>query len=120
MKYPHQPLLGKRNFVFVLAGIALILLGYLLMAGGASPDPNVYPEAEIYGFRRTILAPILVLVGLGLQLVAIFTPTNAKVLNYENTSHRAHKTIADAIAEPSASTSETATHKGNVYQRNKK
>lgn len=71
-EYKSSFLFGKRNFIWVLAGIALILLGMVVMAGGSSPDLNVYPEAEIYGFRRTILAPILVLAGLVVCGCSIF------------------------------------------------
>lgn len=70
--FQHRPLFGKKNFIIVLIGIALILAGYLLMVGGASTDPNIYPEADIYGFRRTILAPFIILVGFAVQVVAIF------------------------------------------------
>ncbi|OWY16295.1 DUF3098 domain-containing protein [Sphingobacteriales bacterium UPWRP_1] len=70
----HHLLFGKKNFLIVLIGIGLILLGYLVMIGGASTDANVYPEAQIYGFRRTILAPVLVLLGFAAQIVAIFYP----------------------------------------------
>ena len=44
MTYQKQRLLGKQNFVFVLIGLALILVGFFIMAGGATTDPNVYPE----------------------------------------------------------------------------
>lgn len=49
-----------------------MLLGYILMSGGNSNDPNVFDEQALYGFRRTILAPILVLIGLGTVVVSIF------------------------------------------------
>lgn len=78
MNYHHQFLFGKRNFTYVLIGVALMLIGYIVMIGGNSPDPNIYNEAELYGFRRTILAPILVLIGLAFQAIAIFVPSNAK------------------------------------------
>jgi len=53
-------------------GIGLIIIGMALMAGGSMPEPDVWDENRIYGFRRTVLAPILILAGLILQIVAIF------------------------------------------------
>lgn len=49
-----------------------MLIGYFLMAGGNSSDPNVFDENALYGFRRTVLAPILVLLGLAAVVVSIF------------------------------------------------
>ena len=54
-----------------------MLVGYLTMIGGGSEDPNVYPVEEIYGFRRTVLAPILIVAGLVLQIVAILIRPDA-------------------------------------------
>jgi hypothetical protein len=62
----------KNNYIILFAGIAIMLLGYILMSGGNSNDPNVFDEQALYGFRRTILAPILVLIGLGTVVVSIF------------------------------------------------
>ena len=62
----------KRNYLISFAGLALIALGYILMSGGGSDDPNVFDES-IFNFRRIRLAPTLVLLGLGLQVYAILT-----------------------------------------------
>ena len=51
-------------------GIAFIALGFILMSGGGSDDPNVFNE-DIYNFRRIRLAPTLVLIGLGIEVYAI-------------------------------------------------
>ena len=56
----------------MLIGLALIGLGMLLMSGGSMPSPDVWDEDIIYSTRRTLIAPILILIGLGLQLYAIF------------------------------------------------
>jgi len=61
---------GKKNYKFMFIGIACIALGYILMAGGGSDDPNVF-NPEIFNFRRIRLAPMLVLVGFGIQIYAI-------------------------------------------------
>ena len=71
MAYKHQFLLGKKNLYIVLAGIGVIALGMLIMAGGATTDPLIYPEEEMYGFRRTVLAPFVILLGFAMQIYAI-------------------------------------------------
>ena len=69
-KPKKQFIFGKRNYLIMFAGIGLIAMGYILMAGGGSEDPNVFDES-IFNFRRIRLAPTLVLLGLGLQVYAI-------------------------------------------------
>lgn len=64
-------LFGKKNYLFMLVGIAFIGLGFILMAGGGSDDPEVFNEA-IYNFRRIRLAPTLVIIGLAIEIYAIF------------------------------------------------
>jgi hypothetical protein len=63
-------LFEKKNYTIMLIGLAVIALGFILMAGGGSDDPNVFNE-EIYNFRRIRLAPTLVLIGLGIEVYAI-------------------------------------------------
>lgn len=64
------------NFIIMLVGIAFIGLGYMLMIGGGSEDPNVFSE-EIFSFRRLTLAPIVILLGFAIEVVAIlYTPKN--------------------------------------------
>lgn len=61
---------GRDNYLWVLIGIAFLLVGFLLMIGGGSDDPDVFNEA-IFSSRRLTLAPILVLIGFGLEIYAI-------------------------------------------------
>ena len=63
-------LFGKKNYVIMLVGIAIISLGFILMAGGGSDDPAIFND-EIYNFRRIRLAPTLVLIGLAIEIYAI-------------------------------------------------
>ena len=65
-------LFGKRNYKFMLIGILFIAIGFILMSGGGSDDPNIFNE-EIYSFRRIRLAPILVIIGFIIQVYAILT-----------------------------------------------
>ena len=54
----------------MVIGLAFIALGFMLMSGGGSEDPNVFNE-EIYNFRRIRLAPTLVLIGFAIEIYAI-------------------------------------------------
>lgn len=65
-------LFGKNNFVYMIVGLVLILLGFVLMSGGEMTDPNIWDTSVIYSHRRITVAPILVLIGLGLQVFAVF------------------------------------------------
>lgn len=62
---------GKQNYIIVLIGLALIALGFILMIGGGSSDPDVFNES-MFNFQRLTLAPILVLAGFVVEIVAIF------------------------------------------------
>ena len=62
--------LGKENYRLLAIGFAIIVLGFVLMAGGGSDDPNVFSEA-IFSFRRLTIAPILLLIGFGFEIYAI-------------------------------------------------
>ncbi len=68
-------LFGRKNYIIMLIGIVVILIGFALMAGGGSDDPEVVNEA-IYRFRRNRLAPTLVLVGLAIEVYAIMANPN--------------------------------------------
>ena len=63
-------LFDKVNYKILLIGIAVIALGFILMAGGGSDDPNVFNE-EIFNFRRIRLAPTTVLIGFGITIWSI-------------------------------------------------
>jgi hypothetical protein len=65
-------LFDKTNYTWMLIGAAVMILGFLLMAGGRSEDPNVFNVDEVYGTRRITIAPILILAGLVIEIVAIF------------------------------------------------
>ncbi|KIC92429.1 hypothetical protein HY58_02525 [Flavihumibacter sp. ZG627] len=70
--HTSESLFGKENYIFMIAGIAVIALGMLLMAGGKSSDAGVFDQKEVYSTTRITIAPILILAGLALEVVAIF------------------------------------------------
>jgi len=62
---------GKENYkLFGLAAI-IVVIGYLLLSGGGSDDPNVFNYDELFSFRRITLAPLVILAGLGVGFYAI-------------------------------------------------
>lgn len=67
-----QSLFDKQNLRLMLIGAVVIAIGMILMAGGKSSDPTVFNENEVYSFRRITVAPILIIAGLVIEIVAIF------------------------------------------------
>ncbi len=63
-------LFDKVNYKILLVGLAVIALGFILMSGGGSEDPNVFNK-EIFSFRRIRLAPTVVLIGFGITIYSI-------------------------------------------------
>lgn len=61
---------GRKNYKFMFIGLACIALGFILMSGGGSDDPNVF-NPDIFNWRRIRLAPTLILIGFGIQVYAI-------------------------------------------------
>jgi hypothetical protein len=66
----HEFLFEKVNYKILLIGIGVIVLGFLLMSGGGSDDPNVFNDS-VFDFRRIRLAPTTVLIGFGITIYAI-------------------------------------------------
>ena len=69
-KEKKKLLFGKRNYRSMILGLVFITLGFFLMSGGGSDDPNVFND-EIYNFRRIRLAPFLVVFGFVIEAYAI-------------------------------------------------
>lgn len=62
------------NYKILLVGIAVIALGFILMSGGGSDNPNIFNE-DVFSFRRIRLAPTTVLIGFGITIYSIFKKT---------------------------------------------
>lgn len=75
VKSKEEFLFGKKNYKWMVIGLAFVVLGFVLMAGGGSDDPEVFNEA-IYNFRRIRLAPTLVLLGFVIEVYAILADPN--------------------------------------------
>ncbi|MEO8149838.1 MAG: DUF3098 domain-containing protein [Bacteroidia bacterium] len=71
----HQPssadlAFGRENYIIMLTGIALIVIGFMLMSGGKLDDPRAF-NPEIFSFRRITLAPVVVMLGFAIEIYAI-------------------------------------------------
>ncbi|MCB8994760.1 MAG: DUF3098 domain-containing protein [Bacteroidales bacterium] len=67
---PDFPL-SPENYKLLIVGFAIIIIGFLLMMGGGSSDPNVFNGKELFSFRRITLAPLLILFGFAFEIWAI-------------------------------------------------
>lgn len=70
-----QFLFGKKNYLFMFIGLACIAIGFILMTGGGSDNPEVWNDS-INNFQRIRLAPTLVIIGLGIEVYAIMLNPN--------------------------------------------
>ena len=65
---------GRLNYILMAAGLVVLFLGYLLLSGGGSDDPNQFNEA-MFDNRRLVVAPILITVGFVVEILAIMLKT---------------------------------------------
>lgn len=68
--YNYGFALGKENYRLIAIGFAIIIVGFILMVGGGSDDPEVF-NPEIFSFRRITLAPLILLIGFAFEIYAI-------------------------------------------------
>ncbi len=64
-------LFGKDNLIWMLIGLAVLALGFFLMAGGKSADPKVFDPKEVYSTTRITIAPLLIIIGFIIEIYAI-------------------------------------------------
>ena len=67
----------RENYILFFTGLANIVIGYLLMIGGGSDDPNVFNE-KMFGFQRLTLSPIVLIIGFAVEIFAIFYKSKKK------------------------------------------
>ena len=66
-----NPLFDKGNYMWMLIGLAVLALGFFLMAGGKSADPKVFNKDEVYSTTRITIAPMLIIAGFIIEIFAI-------------------------------------------------
>lgn len=74
-------LFDKRNYTLMVIGFVVVIIGFLLMLGGKSTDPNVFDQSEIYSFRRITLAPIFIILGFVIEVFAIMLKPKSSAQN---------------------------------------
>lgn len=72
-----NPLFGKENYMWMLIGLAVLALGFFLMAGGKSSDPKVFNDSDVYSTTRITIAPILIIAGFVIEIFAIMKKSKA-------------------------------------------
>lgn len=79
--------LEKENYILLAIGLVIIIIGFLLMSGGAATNPNdFYPNndpnqtPEIFSFRRITLAPIVIIFGFVFEIFAIMVKADSKII----------------------------------------
>ena len=69
-KNTEKMALGAKNIKFLIAGLLVMVAGFLLLSGGGSDDPNVFNYA-MFDWRRLVAAPIVIVAGIVIEIVAI-------------------------------------------------
>ena len=64
--------LTMKNYALIAIGAVIIIIGFVLMAGGTAASPEQFNE-DIFSFRRITLAPIVVIAGFAFEIYAILT-----------------------------------------------
>lgn len=67
----NNSLFTKDNYIWMLIGIAVMALGFILMSGGKSSDVKVFDDKEVYSATRITVAPLLIIAGLVIEIFAI-------------------------------------------------
>jgi hypothetical protein len=74
---PDHPVFARENYMWMLAGVVVIAIGMFLMAGGKSSDPTVFNKDEVYSTTRITIAPLLIMLGLVIEIFAVFRKPKA-------------------------------------------
>ena len=69
-KNDEQMTLTIKNYILLIAGLVVIIIGMVLMTGGGSDDPNVF-NYDLFSWRRITLAPILIVGGFAFEVYAL-------------------------------------------------
>ena len=66
------------NYRLLLIGLAVNVIGFILMIGGGADDPNAFNADELFSVRRITIAPILIVIG---YVVIIYAVMKRKKVN---------------------------------------
>ncbi len=71
-------LFDMRNYLLMIGGVLLIVIGFILMSGGGSTDPKVFNASELFSAQRMTVAPLLILTGFVVEVFAIMLKPKQK------------------------------------------
>ncbi|HWB24465.1 MAG TPA: DUF3098 domain-containing protein [Chitinophagaceae bacterium] len=74
---PLDTLFTRDNYIWMAIGAAIVALGMILMSGGKNQDPNTFDTNVVYSTTRITIAPILIVLGLLVEVYAIFKKPKA-------------------------------------------
>lgn len=77
------PLFGKMNYILMIVGVVVLFVGYITLMGGGTDNPAEFNDA-IFSSRRMVVAPILMLLGLVIEIVAIMYHPRAEKEAHNN------------------------------------
>lgn len=75
---PNSPLFTKENYTWMIIGAVIVALGMFVMSGGKNTDPNTFDKDLVYSTSRITIAPVLIVLGLLVEVYAIFKKPKAK------------------------------------------
>jgi uncharacterized membrane protein len=73
----NYSLFAKENYMIMLAGLAVITVGFLLMTGGKSADPKMFDKDAVYSTTRITVAPLVIIIGFIIEIVGILKQPKA-------------------------------------------
>lgn len=76
LDYKPRFIFEKKNYIVMLIGLIFLIVGFALMSGGGSDDPEVF-NPDVFNWRRVRLAPIVVVLGFAIELYAILLNPDA-------------------------------------------
>jgi hypothetical protein len=77
MEKNSNTLFGKANLQLMAVGAVVMIIGLFLLSGGKSNDPNVFSDDQVYSTTRITIAPILIILGFIIEVVAIMKKDKA-------------------------------------------
>jgi uncharacterized membrane protein len=86
--------LPKENYLYIIAGVVVVLIGFFLMAGGGVDDPNVFDKEELFSTRRITVAPFMVILGYVVVLYGILKRPKQAVIAADGKSENKEKDLA--------------------------
>lgn len=70
-EYTGQLMFNKNNYRLMIIGAVVIIIGMMLLSGGENKDPNIFDQNMVYSTRRITIAPIVILLGFVIEIIAI-------------------------------------------------